>query len=211
MFNSLHHYGLQPTRLLCPQDSPGKNYWSGWPCSLSSRGYSRSRDQPAPLMSPALAGGFFTTSATRGSLLSILYEANFIYSFIYLFFGSSGSLLLHMRFSCNERGLLFMVVSGLLIEMASLIVEHRLQPHQLQQLQPIGSVVVAHMPQLLHGMWYLPRPGIKPASLDLQDVFLTTLPPGKLCAANFESCLRCLKTTINIISWINFYTNNRLL
>ena len=77
---------------------------------LSSRGSSGSRDQPAPLMSPALAGGF----------------ANFIYSFINLFFGSSGSLLLHMGFSCSERGLLFMVVSGLLIEMASLIVELRL-------------------------------------------------------------------------------------
>ena len=30
-------------------------------------------------------GRFFTTSATRGSLLSILYEANFIYLFIHLF------------------------------------------------------------------------------------------------------------------------------
>ena len=97
-----------------------------WVAMLSSRGSSGSRDQPAPLMSPALAGGFFTTSATWGSLLSILYEASFIYSFINLFFGSSGSLLLHMGFSCSERGLFFMVVSGLLIEMASLIVELRL-------------------------------------------------------------------------------------
>ena len=25
-------YGLQPTRLLCPWDSPGQEYWSGLPC-----------------------------------------------------------------------------------------------------------------------------------------------------------------------------------
>ena len=40
-----------------------KEYWSGLPCP-SSRGSSQSRDQHASLMSPALAGEFFTTSAT---------------------------------------------------------------------------------------------------------------------------------------------------
>ena len=28
---SLRHYGLQPTRLLCPCDSPKQKYWSGLP------------------------------------------------------------------------------------------------------------------------------------------------------------------------------------
>ena len=48
----------ESTRLLCPQDSPGKKeYWSGLPCpppgDLSDPGI-----EPA---SPALADGFFTT------------------------------------------------------------------------------------------------------------------------------------------------------
>ena len=54
MSDSLKPYGLQPTRFLCPRDSPGMPF---------------SRDLPNPgielasLMSPALASKFFTTSA----------------------------------------------------------------------------------------------------------------------------------------------------
>ena len=33
--------------------------------------------------------------------------------------------------------------------------------------------------QLLHGMWDLPGPGLKPVSLALAGGFLTTAPPGK--------------------------------
>ena len=48
-------------------------------------------------------------------------EINF-YLFI---FGCVGSLLLHMGFSsCKEQGLPFLVVCGLLIAVASLVVEH---------------------------------------------------------------------------------------
>jgi len=50
MSNSLQPYGLWPTRLLCSWDSPGKKHWNGLPYP------------PTSLMSPALAGGFFTTS-----------------------------------------------------------------------------------------------------------------------------------------------------
>ena len=39
-----------------PMDFAGQDYWSGVP--------SPPRDQTVPLVSPALAGGFFTTSAT---------------------------------------------------------------------------------------------------------------------------------------------------
>ena len=46
--------------------------------------------------------------------------------------------------SCSERGLLFVAVRGLLIAVASLVVEHRLYAHGLQQLWNAGSVVVAH-------------------------------------------------------------------
>ena len=47
---------------------------------------------------------------------------------MYLFiWGCPGSLLLHVAFSsCSERRLFFIVVHGLLIAVASLIVEHRL-------------------------------------------------------------------------------------
>ena len=52
---------MEPTRLLCPWDVPSKNTGVGLPCpppgDLPDPG-----TEPASLMSPALAGGFFTTS-----------------------------------------------------------------------------------------------------------------------------------------------------
>ena len=45
--------------------------------------------------------------------------------------------------SCGERGLLFVAVCGLLITVASLVVEHGPQARRLQQLWHVGSVVVA--------------------------------------------------------------------
>ena len=60
MSDSLKPYGLEPARLLCPQDSPGYEYWSGVPCpplgDLPNSGI-----KPP---SPSLAGGFFATSTT---------------------------------------------------------------------------------------------------------------------------------------------------
>ena len=45
----------------------------------------------------------------------------------FFFFGCVGSLLLHMAFSsCGEQGLLFVAVHGLLIAVASVVVEHGL-------------------------------------------------------------------------------------
>ena len=46
--------------------------------------------------------------------------------------------------SCCEQGLLFVVVHGLLIAVASLVAEHGLQACGLQQLWHVGSVLVAH-------------------------------------------------------------------
>ena len=61
--DSLQLCGLQPTGLLCPWDSPGKNTKSGFPCpspgDLPDPGV-----KPVSLASTAFAGGFFTTSAT---------------------------------------------------------------------------------------------------------------------------------------------------
>ena len=100
--------------------------------------------------------------------------------------------------SCGEQGLLLVVVCGLLIVVASLVVEHGLQVCRLQQLWHTGSVVVAHrlsscgswalehrlsscgaQAQLLGGMWDLPGPGLEPVSPAMAGGFSTTTPPGK--------------------------------
>ena len=73
--------------------------------------------------------------------------------------------------SCGERGPLFIAVHGPLTIVASLVVEHRLQTHKLSN---CGSRA-----QLLHSMWDLPGPGLKPVSPALAGGFLTTAPPGK--------------------------------
>ena len=57
-------YRPQPARLLCPWRFFRQEYWSGLPCpppgDLPDSGI-----EPTSLESPALAGRFFTTSATR--------------------------------------------------------------------------------------------------------------------------------------------------
>ena len=53
---------LQPARLLCPWDSPGKNTRVG--CRGLLQGIFPPQDRTCSLTSPALAGGFFTTSFT---------------------------------------------------------------------------------------------------------------------------------------------------
>ena len=57
---------------LCAWDPPGKNNWSGLPCPPSSRGLPDPGIEPESLMSPALTGGFFTTSAIWEALLHFL-------------------------------------------------------------------------------------------------------------------------------------------
>ena len=121
---------------------------------------------------------------------SYLFFNKFTY-FIYLF---QAALDVHCwaraSSSCREWGLLFVMLRGLLIAVASLVAEHRLQVR--------ASVVVAHRlsscgsrdlerrlsscgtrDQLLRGMWDLPGPGLEPVSPALAGGFLTTVPPGK--------------------------------
>ena len=59
MSNSLQSHRLQPSRLLCPWDFPGKN--SGVGCHFLLQGIFPTEDEPAPPMSLALAGAFVTT------------------------------------------------------------------------------------------------------------------------------------------------------
>ena len=55
-------HGLQPARLLCPRDSPGKS--TGVGCHALLQGI-----EPVSLRSSALAGLFFITSAANPSIL----------------------------------------------------------------------------------------------------------------------------------------------
>ena len=73
---------------------------------------------------------------------SIFFFNKFIYLFT-LFLAALGLCCCAQAFSsCGEQGLLFVEVCGLLIEVASLVAEYRLQARGLQQLQHTGSVVV---------------------------------------------------------------------
>ena len=63
MSDSLWPYGLQPTRLLCSWDSPGKN--TGVGCHFLLQGDLPDPGmEPVSLTSPALAGWFYGTSGT---------------------------------------------------------------------------------------------------------------------------------------------------
>ena len=78
-----------------------------------------------------IIGSCFLNSVWQSNNLCIF--PPFINLFIYLFLAVLG---LHCCgqafFSCGERGLLFVVVHGLLIVVASLVVEHGLQARSLQ-------------------------------------------------------------------------------
>ena len=68
--NSLWPQGLQPTRLLCPWNSPGKKYWSGLPFP-SPGDLPDSGMECASLAPSALAGRFFTSGITWEALSSL--------------------------------------------------------------------------------------------------------------------------------------------
>ena len=61
--DSVQHYGLQPTRLLCPWDSPGKD--TGGDCRSLLQGiFLTQESNPHLFCLLNWQGGFFTTSAT---------------------------------------------------------------------------------------------------------------------------------------------------
>ena len=123
-----------------------------------------------------------------------LHDCHFLKKIIYLFLFLAA---LGLRccawafFSCGEWGLLFVVVHRLLIEVASLAAEHRLQACGLSS---CGSQALEHRlsscgtrAQLLHSMWDLPALGLEPVSSALAGGFLTPVPPGKPCQAFLKS------------------------
>ena len=79
-----------------------------------------------------------------------------------------------------SRGYSLVGMCGLLIAVASLVSEQRLQG-------PQASVVVAHGLSSFGGMWNPPGPRIEPMSSALAGRLLTTGPPEKACILNFLS------------------------
>ena len=76
--------------------------------------------------------------------VTLIYINNSLYllfnKFIYLFLAALGLRCCARAFSsCGEWGLLFVAVCGLLIAVASLVAEHGLQVHRLQQLWRVDS------------------------------------------------------------------------
>ena len=78
--------------LLCPWDSPGQEHWSGLPC-LPTGALPDPEIEPASLTHAALAGGFFTTSTTYGSIIhksqyrdddDVILFYKYIYIYIYM-------------------------------------------------------------------------------------------------------------------------------
>ena len=63
MSDSVRPCRQEPARLLCPGDSPGKNTGVGRPFPPPGD-LPEPRIEPVPLMSPELAGRFFTSRAT---------------------------------------------------------------------------------------------------------------------------------------------------
>ena len=90
---------------------------------------------------------------------------------------------------CSKQELLFIAVRGLLIVVAccgaraldtraSVVVAHGLSSCGSRTLEHrLSSCGVWAL--LLHGMWDLLGPGLKPVSPALAGGFLTTVPPGK--------------------------------
>ena len=75
MFSSLWPHGLYPTMLLCPWDSPGKN--TGVGCHALLQGtLPDSGIELMSLVSPALAGRFFTLAQLGKPLICSLLRSN---------------------------------------------------------------------------------------------------------------------------------------
>ena len=78
MSNSFWPCGLWPIRLLCPWDSPGKN--TGVGCRALLQGIFQTQESNPILISPSLAGEFFTTSTTWEALKQT-YPSSYLNSF----------------------------------------------------------------------------------------------------------------------------------
>ena len=95
-----------------------------------------------------------------------------LFIFLFLFMAVLGLCFCERAFSSRGKwGPLFIVVRGPLTIAVSPVAQYRLQ---MRRLSNCGSQA-----QLLHGMWDLPGPGVKPVSPALAGRFSTTASPGK--------------------------------
>ena len=127
------------------------------------------------------------SSSFRCKVRLFIWDFSFVFLnlFIYLFLATLGlCCCTRALFSCSEWGLLFVVVRGLHIVVASL--GTRASVVVARGLSSCGSRALEHrlsscgtQALLLHGMWDLPRPGLEPVSPALAGRFLTTVPPRK--------------------------------
>ena len=129
---------------------------------------------------------------TSSYFLSYVGSFLFIFKFIYFIFGCVGSLLLPTGFLQLQRvgatlrcgtwashcGGLSCCGAWALGVQASVVAARGLSSCGLRALERRLSSCGAR-PQLLHGMWDLPRSGIEPVSPALAGELLTTVPPGK--------------------------------
>ena len=100
--------------------------------------------------------------------------------FIYLFLAALGLCCFVQAFSSGECELLFISVLALLVAVASLVAERGPEGARASVVAALRlSSCGAWAYELLHGMWDLPRSGIKPVSPALAHRFLSTGPPGK--------------------------------
>ena len=121
----------------------------------------------------------------------------FCFCFLFVCVGSS---LLRVGF----LQLRLIAVCRLLIAVASLVAEHGLQAHRLQQLWHVGSVVVAHGLSSSTVCGIFPDQGSKPVSPALAGGFLTTAPPGKPGPLEFETPLETPKqlSSAQVTMWM---------
>ena len=109
---------------------------------------------------------FFFFTQTKDILGKLLF-LNFIY--LFLFLAVLGLHCCTQAFSsCSEGGLLFIAVRRFLIAVASLVAEHGLQAHGLQQLWHAGSVVAAHGLSCSVACGIFPDQGSNPCPLHWQ-------------------------------------------
>ena len=111
--------------------------------------------------------------------------------YIYLFLAMLGAPCFVQAFSsCDKQRILFIVMLGLSIVVASFVAEHGVQVQALvvmaRRLRSCGSWVpkdrlisYGAQAQLLGSMWSLPGPGIELMSPALAGRFLSTVAPGK--------------------------------
>ena len=107
----------------------------------------------------------------------------FFFFLIYLFLAALGLCCCMQSFSsCGERGLLFVVVRGLLTVVASL-------SFWRTGSRCTGFSSWGARAQLPHGMWDRSRSGLEPVSPALGGRFSATAPPGKPCVYGFDYIL----------------------